>query len=41
MHLERRVLTHEWDALSDLHKNVDELQGKKTKEFKEFLDCLL
>lgn len=41
MHLETRVLTHEWDALSDLHKNVDELQGKNTKEFKGFLDCLL
>lgn len=41
MHPETRVLTHEWDALSDLHKNVDELQGKNTKEFKGFLDCLL
>lgn len=35
------LLTHEWDALSNEHKNANELQRKKTKEFKGFLDCLL
>lgn len=35
------LLTHEWDALSKQHKNANEVQRKKTKEFKGFLDCLL
>lgn len=35
------LLTHEWDALSNQHKNANELLRKKTKEFKGFLDCLL